>query len=385
MGDSCQTVVNRIVAEAWILIVELLPASCTCIVSVQFWPCTPGPHHCAALPAMRHTDPSDGQRHRDLRHRATFHPRHRRPVNHTTARSKGCTSGRQVRRLNTKVSASGDLKSIGSTQIFVKQFRDQSLEAKNCVKSTKGVLASNVSPQTSSAIQALRLLSQHLPYDRRALVGTDKLADPSITVHRRGLPPAVEIVFNMTSTRRGSSSQRGKSSTMPYHRQVGQTRKLSRCVMLKAQGYINNTDLTRKKGQNMDDTKEKMLWCCDDVVCICVCNEVWWCPYPTILRPPSHHNHHHHHTTTTATHHHNTTTPPPQHHNTTTQHNNNTQQHHHHTTTHNNPSLPYTSAEARPMQHRCIGPHTAFSCGEQVPDVAIPHYRDARMQHSQSR
>ena len=30
-------------------------------------------------------------------------------------------------------------------------------------------------------------------------------------------------------------------------------------------------------------------------------------------------------------------------------------------------------------------PHTAFSCGEQVPDVAIPHYRDARMQHSQSR
>ena len=29
-----------------------------------------------------------------------------------------------------------------------------------------------------------------------------------------------------------------------------------------------------------------MLWCCDYVVCICVCNEVWWCPYPTILRPP---------------------------------------------------------------------------------------------------
>ena len=38
-----------------------------------------------------------------------------------------------------------------------------------------------------------------------------------------------------------------------------------------------------------------------------------------------------------------------------------------------------------PMQHRYIGqtaPHTAFSCGEQVPDVAIPHYKDARMQHS---
>ena len=41
-----------------------------------------------------------------------------------------------------------------------------------------------------------------------------------------------------------------------------------------------------------------------------------------------------------------------------------------------------------PMQQRYIGPtapHTAFSCGEQVPDVAIPHYKDARMQHSQSR
>ena len=47
------------------------------------------------------------------------------------------------------------------------------------------------------------------------------------------------------------------------------------------------------------------------------------------------------------------------------------------------PSLPYTSADARPMQPRYIGqtaPFTAFSCGEQVPDVGLPHYRDARMQ-----
>ena len=51
-------------------------------------------------------------------------------------------------------------------------------------------------------------------------------------------------------------------------------------------------------------------------------------------------------------------------------------------------SLPYTSADARPMQPRYIGqtaPLTAFSCGEQVPDVGLPHYRDARMQHSQSK
>ena len=51
-------------------------------------------------------------------------------------------------------------------------------------------------------------------------------------------------------------------------------------------------------------------------------------------------------------------------------------------------SLPYTSSDICPMQPRYIGqtaPHTAFSCGEQVPDVAVPHYKDARMQHSQSR
>ena len=51
-------------------------------------------------------------------------------------------------------------------------------------------------------------------------------------------------------------------------------------------------------------------------------------------------------------------------------------------------SLPYISADARPMQPRYIGqtaPLTAFSCGEQVPDVALPHYKDARMQHSPSR
>ena len=40
------------------------------------------------------------------------------------------------------------------------------------------------------------------------------------------------------------------------------------------------------------------------------------------------------------------------------------------------------------MQPRYIGQTallTAFSCGEQVPDVGLPHYKDARMQHSQSK
>ena len=35
--------------------------------------------------------------------------------------------------------------------------------------------------------------------------------------------------------------------------------------------------------------------------------------------------------------------------------------------------------------HRAYGLPYSLSCGRQVPDVGIPHYRDARMQHSQSR
>ena len=38
-----------------------------------------------------------------------------------------------------------------------------------------------------------------------------------------------------------------------------------------------------------------------------------------------------------------------------------------------------------PMQPCYIGhtaPHTAFGCGEQVHDVGLPHYGDAKMQHS---
>ena len=35
--------------------------------------------------------------------------------------------------------------------------------------------------------------------------------------------------------------------------------------------------------------------------------------------------------------------------------------------------------------HWAHGPPYSLSCGRQVPDVGIPHYRDARMQHSQSR
>ena len=62
------------------------------------------------------------QEHEGSSHRATFHPRHRQPVNHHGAKQKLPSSG-QVRRLNTNVSASGDLKSIGSIQISVKRRR----------------------------------------------------------------------------------------------------------------------------------------------------------------------------------------------------------------------------------------------------------------------
>ena len=70
-----------------------------------------------------------------------------------------------------------------------------------------------------------------------------------------------------------------------------------------------------------------------------VCNEVWCRPFPTNLRSPIHH-----------------CLIPAQRH-----------------AQCNNVTLGTTVL------------HTAFSCGEQVPDEAIPHYRVARMQHSQSR
>ena len=52
----------------------------------------------------------------------------------------------------------------------------------------EGVLIKHTPPQTPSAIQAWRLLSQLLPHNRRAMVGTDRLAGPPKRVHQRGLP-----------------------------------------------------------------------------------------------------------------------------------------------------------------------------------------------------
>ena len=55
-------------------------------------------------------------------------------------------------------------------------------------------------------------------------------------------------------------------------------------------------------------------------------------------------------------------------------------------------TLPYTSAHRQEnttvvlpnatLLHWAHGSPYSLSCGEQVPDVGIPHYRDARMQHS---
>ena len=55
-------------------------------------------------------------------------------------------------------------------------------------------------------------------------------------------------------------------------------------------------------------------------------------------------------------------------------------------------SLPYTGAHRQEITtvvlpnatllHWAHGSPYSLSCGEQVPDVGIPHYRDARMQHS---
>ena len=59
------------------------------------------------------------------------------------------------------------------------------------------------------------------------------------------------------------------------------------------------------------------------------------------------------------------------------------------------PSLPYTSAHRQEITtvvlpnatllHWAHSSPYSLSCGEQVPDVGIPHYRDTRMQHSQTR
>ena len=52
----------------------------------------------------------------------------------------------------------------------------------------------------------------------------------------------------------------------------------------KAQKTRENILCRRHNGKERQ-TKEKMLWCCDDVVCISVCNEVRWRPLPNHSSP----------------------------------------------------------------------------------------------------
>ena len=47
-------------------------------------------------------------------------------------------------------------------------------------------------------------------------------------------------------------------------------------------------------------------------------------------------------------------------------------------------SITFVSPNATSL-HWAYGLPYTLSCGRQVPDVGIPHYKDARMQHSQSR
>ena len=69
---------------------------------------------------------------------------------------------------------------------------------KNWSGARRAYSSSNVPPQTPSAIQALGLLSQPLPYSRRAMVGTDRLAGPPTT-------PFISIRVRRTFVRRRSS------------------------------------------------------------------------------------------------------------------------------------------------------------------------------------
>ena len=93
--------------------------------------------------------------------------------------------------------------------------------------------------------------------------------------------------------------------------------------------------------------KKKTHWCLlNKHIHTCACNEVWWCPYPTNLRPPSHHR------------------PTPV------------------RTRMRPPFVFLRSTKATSLPWIC-GPPYSLSCGGQVPDVGMPHYRDARMQHRQ--
>ena len=115
--------------------------------------------------------------------------------------------------------------------------------------------------------------------------------------------------------------QRGLIACQPFPRQQTWLQRASRQL----------------QGQGGRETKDVLVL----YVMYGAVNEVWCRPCPTNLQSPTHHLH-------------NTT----------------------------------TLLLLCPMQPRYIGQtasHTAFGCGRQVPDVAVPHYRDARMQHSQSR
>ena len=70
-----------------------------------------------------------------------------------------------------------------------------------------------------------------------------------------------------------------------------------------------------------------------------VCNEVWWCPFPTSRQPPDHHC--------------------------------------------LTPALTHTQGNLVTLGIRL--PSQSSAVGGQVPDVGLPHCRDARIQHSQSR
>ena len=215
------------------------------------------------------------------------------------------------------------------------------------VRSTKGVLIEESSTPDTVSHQALHLLSEPQLCSRRAMVGTDRLAGPPNSASERTKP--VETISrqrdehkeriqlsghhrNQQRPQRGMRRGRSNQHAMPQASRP--TNKPSRCVRLKALKV--RTSKTRRK-----DTVVSLEPACAHGVC----NEVWWRPCPTNL---------HHHSITAL----------------------------------------HQCTQARDY-HSCFaqsniitlayGPPYSLSCGRQVPDVSIPHYRDARMQHSRSR
>ena len=195
-------------------------------------------------------------------------------------------------------------------------------------RSTKGVLIEKSSTPDTISCQALHFVFELLPCSRRAIIGTDRLAGPPNSKSERTMPSKPSL-FNVTSTRKGSSSQDIAGTSDDHNEACVEGETPTRHATNKSANPQAVTLCEAQGSKGIPKQKRQTLRCLLSLrVTHGVCNEVWWRPCPTILQPPF------------------------------------------------------------PVQlslHWAYGLPCSLSCGRQVSDVGIPYYRDAKMQHSQSR